>query len=70
MTGLTYEATVVDGLIRLPVDVHLPENSKVLIFVPSKTPRSLGRIPSPRLADPNQAVDFRLTVREIPDAGV
>jgi hypothetical protein len=70
MNGLTYEATVVNGLIRLPEDVHLPENSTVLVFVPSKTPESLGRIPTPRLADPSQAVDFRLTVQEIPDAGL
>jgi hypothetical protein len=70
MNAMTYEATVVNGQIRLPEDVHLPEKCKVLVTVPGDTPVSLGRIYSPRLAHPEQAAEFHMDVREISDAGV
>jgi hypothetical protein len=67
---MTYEATVINGHIRLPNDVQLPENSKVLVIVPNKISVVLGRIPSPRLAHSEQAAEFKMEVREISDAGV
>jgi hypothetical protein len=70
MNGLTYEATVVNGIVRLPDNVQLPESQKVLVVVPSSAPTPTGRVWSPRLANPDQAVDFQMTVREISDAGV
>ena len=67
---MTYEATVVNGQIRLPDNVHLPENSKVMIVVPNETSLISGRILSPRLAHPEQAAEFQMDVREISDAGL
>ena len=69
MHGLTYEATVVNGLIRLPADVQLPENARVLITVPAGSMET-PCIASPRLADPSQAADFAMTNVEIRSAGV
>jgi hypothetical protein len=70
MNGLTYEGTVVNGLVQLPANVSLPENQKVLVVVPSSEPLTNSRVVTPRLANPEQAVDFAMTVQEISDAGV
>jgi hypothetical protein len=70
MDGTTYEATIVNGQICLPANVHLHENAKVLVVVPREAQSSSGRIFSPRLAHPEQAAEFRMEVREVADAGV
>jgi hypothetical protein len=67
---MTYEATIINGVIQLPADVHLPENAKVLIVIPQQIQVSPKRISTPRLAHPEQAIDFQMDVREIADAGV
>lgn len=70
MNGIAYEATVINGQLMLPGDIHLPDNSKVFVVVPNGAERRTARISSPRLLHPEQAADFVMDVQEIPDAGV
>ncbi len=67
---MTYEATIINGVIQLPANVHLPENARVLIVVPQESPIPPQRIPTPRMAHPEQGIDLQMDVREIADAGV
>ncbi len=75
MDVATFEGIVEQGQIRLKVGVHLPEKTKVYVIVPNlqfdfQTARG-ARISSPRLAHPEQAVDFEMQVIEGPsDASV
>ncbi len=69
MRVATYEATVENGQIRLPMDLQLPERTKVYVVVPGVDPTS-GLIASPRLVHAEQAKDFVLSVQEEHDAGV
>ena len=69
MSDKTYEGTVVNGNIQLPAGVKLPENSRVLVFVPdSESPKA--RIHTPRLVNPEQAKDFQMDVEGAGNAGV
>ena len=70
MSMRTYEGIVVDGKVRLPADVHLPEQTRVLVSLPDESPAQPHRIHSPRLVHPEQAEDFVMNVEEVPDAGV
>lgn len=67
---MTYQASVVNGVIHLPAEVHLPDNTKVLVVVPQQQQTVLHRIMSPRLANPDDLIDFQMEVRELTDAGV
>jgi len=51
MKTVTYEATVENGQIRLPLTVHLPEHTKVYVVVPG-------------LAHPEDAAFFTMKVIE------
>lgn len=64
MSVLTLEAVVENGQIRLPPDMHLPEKTRVLVVVPNMRVLKEARLYSPRLAHPEQAVDFKLDVTE------
>lgn len=64
MSGITYEATVVNGEIRLPAGIELPENSKVLIVVPNEKRELSGRLRSPRLADSERAAEFNMEIEQ------
>ena len=71
MALMTVEGVVVDGRIRLPEGVALPERAKVYVVVPdvSSAP-ARAHVVSPRLAHPEQAADFAKQVIEAPaDAG-
>lgn len=68
--GTTYQATVVNGQIHLPQNVHRPENGIVYVVIPASSTAPLGTVRSPRLARPEQAVDFQMTVENAADAGV
>ncbi len=70
MRVATYEAVVENGQIRLPLDLRLPENTKVYVVVPGAEVRPVPHIASPRLVHPEQAKDFVLSVQEDRDAGV
>lgn len=62
MTVTTYEGIVQNGCVHLPVDVMLPENSKVYVIVPGTEVPRTAHIRSPRLADPSRAPFFKLEV--------
>ena len=70
MRNRTFEATVVNGQIQLPADVKLPENSRVLVFVPDESAAPQARIHTPRLANSNDLKDFRMDVEGAGNAGV
>ena len=69
MSILTLECTVEHGLIRLPADVHVPENATVYVLVPGARLDVVARVASPRLARRSDADDFVMEV-ELADAGV
>jgi Protein of unknown function DUF104 len=63
------------GVFRPLKPLVLPEGTRVHLRVEEEAPGAsapvcIGRIHSPRLANPQQAVDFMMQVREAPDAGV
>lgn len=71
MRVTTYEATVENGQIKLSEAVRLPEHSKVYVIVPGVDEESRVRVGSPRLVEPEQAIDFVKEVsEEAGDAGL
>jgi hypothetical protein len=71
MTVQTVEGTVENGQIRLPANVRLPERAKVYVVIPGVEQSPAAFIGSPRLAHPEQAVDFeKEVVEEVFDADV
>ncbi len=71
MAVLTVEAVIEKGQIRLPTDLHLPDQTKVYVVVPDAETGETVSIPSPRLAHPEQAGDFEKEVIEgTSDAGL
>ena len=71
MGVVTLEGVVEQGQIRLKDDIRLPEKTKVYVIVPDIQIKRGARIFSPRLAHPEQAVDFEMEViEEAPDASV
>jgi len=68
MSVSTFEGVVENGQIKLPKDLHLPDRTKVYVVIPGSEPPSGTRVMSPRLANPEQAKDFKMTV--LPNAGV
>ena len=71
MKVATYEATVENGQIKLSEPVRLPERAKVYVVVPGVEEAPRFHLANPRLARPEQAVDFvKEVTREARDAGV
>ncbi len=68
----TFEGVVVEhGQIQLKNAVRLSEKTKVYVIVPDVQISQTARVFSPRLAHPEQIVDFELEViEESPDASV
>lgn len=65
MSAEMFEGVVEQGHIKLNSEVRLPEGTKVYIVVPGVEVVSQGvRLHSPRLAHPEQAVDFAMEVVE------
>ena len=62
MNVATFEGIVENGQIKLPENVHLPERTKVYVVIPDLDPPMALRLRSPRLAHPEQAKDFEMTV--------
>ena len=68
---VTLEGVVEHGQIRLRDDIRLPDKTKVYVIVPDIQIKRGAHIVSPRLAHPEQAVDFEMEVIEgSPDASV
>lgn len=61
-----------DGVFRPTAPISLPQGTRVHLNVTEgeSTPQARGRVLSPRLADPMQAVDFQLEVLESSDGGL
>lgn len=64
MKVTTFEGFVENGQVRLPVSIRLPEKAKVYVVVPDVEVPSAAYVGSPRLAHPEQAVDFKKEVIE------
>ena len=62
MSVVTYEAIVENGTLRLLEPVVLPEHTKVYVVVPESKVNSVKNIRTPRLKNPEQAVDFVMEV--------
>jgi hypothetical protein len=61
MNATTFEGIVENGQIKLPANVHLPERTKVYVVIRGTQPSAM-KVMSPRLARPEQAKDFEMTV--------
>ncbi len=61
----TYEGIVENGLIRLRDDVTLPEHTRVYVVIPEFDATPRAHVHTPRLAHPEQAVDFAKQVIEM-----
>ncbi|MFQ5594100.1 MAG: hypothetical protein ACE5HA_08115 [Anaerolineae bacterium] len=71
MGVVTFEGIVEHGQIRLRTDVHLPDKTKVYVVIPGMQIEQVAHIFTPRLAHPEQVVDFKMEiVEEFPDAGL
>lgn len=71
MSVATFEGIVENGQIRLKGNVRLPDGARVYVLVPEVSARPVTRTDAPRLADPQQAADFRMEViEEAVDDGV
>ncbi len=65
MKVTAFEGVVDEGLIRLQPPIRLPDKTRVYVVVPElELPRTF-RGPSPRLANPEEAADFRKQVIEV-----
>jgi hypothetical protein len=69
MNVITFSGIVENGQIRLPPNVRLPERATVYVVVPDSDLTAPSRIASPHLCHPEQAVDFRKEVTEVPADG-
>jgi hypothetical protein len=63
----TIRGIVENGKVRLTEDVALPENTSVLVIIADSSQPMPAQIRSPRLANPQQADDFRKQIVEISD---
>ena len=62
MNVATFEGIVENGQVKLPENVRLPERTKVYVVIPGAGQPGATRLMSPRLAHPEQAQDFQITV--------
>lgn len=68
MNVATFEGIVENGQIKLPKNVRVPERTKVYVVIPGVGQPGAMRLMSPRVAHPEQAKDFKMTI--IPNANV
>jgi len=64
MSIITLEGIVQEGQIRLKNDFRLPDKTKVYVVVPDIQVQKYAHIFSPRLANPEQAIDFKMQVTQ------
>lgn len=67
MSVITFEAIVENGQIKLLNAFRLPEKTRVYVVVPSLEVQPAHFVGSPRLARPEQAIDFVKEVIEEPN---
>jgi len=61
----TFEGRVVNGHIRLPDDVMVPDHTKVYVVVPDVKNEPQARVYSPSLGHPEQAADFAKEIIDV-----
>lgn len=66
MSVVTLEGIVEEGQIRLKNKLHLPDKTKVYVIIPDFDEEKHARIYSPRLANSEQAIDFKMEITEEP----
>ena len=64
MSIITLEGIVQEGQIRLKTDFHLPDKTKVYVVVPDIQVEKHAHIFTPRLANSEQAIDFKMQVTQ------
>jgi len=64
MKVTSFEATVEDGVIKLPEHVQIPDKTRVYVVIPGVDAQPAYYVGSPRLAHPEQATDFVKEVTE------
>jgi hypothetical protein len=64
MNVWSFEGVVREDQIKLPPNVHLPDETKVTVIVQTESPGKIAHVYSPRLVNPAQAADFVLEVTE------
>lgn len=62
MGVVTFEGIVEHGQIHLKDGVHLPEKTRVYVVVPDVQVERAAHVFSPRLAYPEQVVDFEMEI--------
>jgi hypothetical protein len=66
MSVITLEGIVEHGQIRLKTNMRLPDKTKVYVVVPGIQIEQVVHIVTPRLAHPEQAIDFKMEITEEP----
>ncbi len=66
----TIEGVVENGLVKLPPDARLPDQTKVYVVAPGISQVPTARMASHRLARPEQAIDFTMHVLDAADAAL
>ncbi len=69
MNVVTIEGVTDQGLVRLKTEMHLPDNIKVYVVIPTMHVEGTARVCSPRLAQPELIDDFRMEIVEEPADG-
>lgn len=64
MSVTTFEGVVENGRICLPANICLPEKTKVYVIIPNGAVPPPAFLASPRLARPEEAIDFKKEVIE------
>lgn len=71
MNVTAVEGTVENGQIKLPANVHLPDNAKVYIVIPNPVVAPVVHAGSPRFVHAGDAASFeKQVIQETPDAGI
>jgi len=70
MKVATFEATVENGIIKLPKDIQLPEKTRVYVVIPGVDVQQTYYAGSPRLVLPEQSADFVKEVSEEQNASL
>jgi hypothetical protein len=65
MAVSAFEGIVENGQIRLDDHVTLPEHTKVYVVIPDAEITPQAHVYSPRLAHPEQAIDFAKQIIEV-----
>ncbi len=66
MSIKAYEGFIKNGRVELTANVRLPEKTRVYVIIPVAQAERTVRAQSPRLANPEEAIDFEMEVTEDP----